>query len=254
MISYAGVNLCDVDDATSAWVTKHTDPSWSWVFEERTFWPGQSLVSYGNRPPAPVGPLEPGTLEWPWGACRFAVGHFLATDPQLATIRQTVYPGGTGYASAPLVLDDGVGSVTATLYLLPPRPLTYPQDTEQLWLLTLVDQRYFWWFKAATVAVSAGSTTWAQLYSSIGTALGVTITPDTISASYLKPPSAFAVNYQALPILLDAVALSVGQRVVCGLDGTVTTQNALTAKASVDSQFAALSQPQAGGSFNFSPL
>ncbi len=123
---------------------------------------------------------------------------------------------------------------------LPPRPLTQTPDGPNLWLLTLVDDRYFWWFKGAVLSITAGTTTWSQLYADLATALGVTIDVDTIPSAYLKPDADLALSYESLPTILDVVSFSVGQRIVRQLDGTVRAWNAAAARDAVTTQLDAL--------------
>jgi hypothetical protein len=210
------------------------------------FVPGVGLGSLPWVAPRPPGPVRVGKLYWPWGAQRPAVGHYLTTTDDLTTIREAVYPTTTTVVTGDLVLDDGTASVTAPLWMLPPRPLGQVGSDNGLWLLTLVDDRFWWWTKAATVAAQS---TWAALYEEIEDALGVTITVDTVPAAYLTPPADLAGRYAALPVLLDAVAASVGQRVVRAFDGTVTAQNPTTARTSWEaSQAAYAGSVLAGGS------
>lgn len=229
MMSFAGVDLCASTPEVAAWVATNIPPEEAIPFPPRLT-PGAGLGGLPWTPPRPPGPVRVGRLSWPWGASRFAVGHYLTTSDDLDDIREVVYPTSTTLAAGDLVLDgdDGV-SVTAPMWMLPPRPLAQVGGETGLWLLTLVDHRYYWWQQSASVAAQSS---WSALYSAIGTALGVTITPDTIDADYLAPPADLCGRYVALPPLLDGVAACVGQRVVRAFDGTVTTQNPGTARTS----------------------
>jgi hypothetical protein len=239
MISYAGVNLLHGTQQGVDWVKLRIDPSWSWEFANLG---GDSLrVPYGALDAFPDLPQDVGLLWWPQGASRFACARFLASGTQVDQIRQTV----TGDAPAPLVMADALGnSITTDLYMLPARPLAQVQGTNHWYLLSLVDERFRWWFRAAEISVAGGTTSWQSLYSLIGAALGVSITVDAIPAAYLKPHVALTGRYDLLPLLLDAVAFSVGQRVVRLLDGTVWAMNQDTAhlrqKQEIDAQRPAL--------------
>lgn len=231
-------------------------------------------------------PIKLGSLWWPQGATRWATGHFLATDKGVAAMRAAL-----GYDlpnfilnPAPLILSDGNTTITANMWMLPPRPLfqnpmnpavsatnstvpltkwllpvsynSFPLDAlgntteppgEQLYLLTFVDDRYMWWQKSSTVSLNPGTTTWASLFSQIGTNLNVGITTDTISADYGTPGDFLLPYLQFLPVVLDLAAFAVGQRLVRALDGTVSLQNATTAMTSVDTQLATVPNPAMGG-------
>ncbi len=203
-------------------------------------WPGRNRLSWpwpGYIPHPPR--IRPGILHWPPTASRWSVYHGLASGAQLALLRVAAYGAkGTAYNALPLILADGrTGkTISPSLYLLPCRPVFQSGTGNRRYLVTAVDARYFWWEKAAAITVTAGTTTWASLISAIASALGVTITVDSIAAAYLKPPADFTANYEALPLLLDAVCACIGQRLVAKLDGTFVTQNPLTAKASKDAQ------------------
>lgn len=124
-----------------------------------------------------------------------------------------------------------------------------PDGTEPCYLLPLVDERYFWWMRAANITLTEGTTTWATLYSSIATGLGISLTVESVNSAYLKPPAEFQSRYEYLPLLLDAVAHSVGQRVVRKLDGTVITQGAAAALTNLESQLALTREVEDGNFF-----
>ncbi len=188
-------------------------------------------------------PVELGRLSWPAGAGRWACGHWLADTDTLADIRAAGAPG----SALPLVIDDGTRSITTSLYLLPPRPLALCGGDPALYLLTLVDDRFFWHWRTSAVAVTGGTTTWAQLFAGVASALGITVTPDAIDADYLKPAPQFTSYYEDLPTLLDAAAASVGQRIVRRLDGTVLSQGGANGLAQGLANLAAGYPKLAGG-------
>lgn len=169
-----------------------------------------------------------GCLYWPREAARWAFGHFVVDQGTLANLRAAAYSS-SGPVALPLVVSDGTesGTVRADLFMLPPRPL-FQFGEGNLYLLTLVDDRYWWWHKSGDIAVTGGTTAWADLYTSIGTALGVTIDADTVDADYLDPAEELANAYEYLPPLLDAVAYSTGQRIIRRLDGSVEAWNPST--------------------------
>jgi hypothetical protein len=257
-ITLAGVVLPTPAPELAAWLEAHLtlDYLQEW---ERLYWPGADRQRWAfavrRMPSVP----QLGCLFWPTSASRFGVFWGLATDAELAKLRPLAYGGSAKWAPVTLALSDGAGgSVTTSLYLLPPRPLAQAPPLPgqppgaQLYLVTAVDARYFWYERAADVEVTLGTTTWAQLYSSIASALGISLTVDAIPAAYLSPSDALTARYQYLPLLLDAVAYNCGQRVVVGLDGKVKAQGYAAARALQDSQ--AGSWPvEAGGQFLFKP-
>ncbi len=225
MISYAGVPLCVPDAATLAAVEGAIDPPTLNDWSLRA-WPGrgQDRISFpGHQPDVP---LRVNTLHWPVGASRWAVFRGLVDDEMLSQIGAHVYGASSGYQAATLLMDEGaegrVGyALETSMYMLPPRPVWQAGAPSGLWLITLVDDRWFWWQRSGVVSVTGGTTTWATLYAAVATLLGITITVEAVPAAYQYPSEDIASQYEALPTLLDAIALSVGQRIVRGLDGSV---------------------------------
>ena len=255
MQSYGGVDLPQVNPELAAWVGANLTPKDVFEWAEVS-WPGRNRTAWawgaGYEHPA----VEVGRLLWPVGASRFACGHFLAGSDQLDRILRLAVPSPATLAPLDFVFKDKAGGKFSTkLYLLPPRPLAHfrrSKSESNLFLLTLVDARYFWWEKAAAVAVTGGTTTWSSLLAAIGTALGETVTPDTIPSAYLKPSTELSASYEYLPLLLDAVCACVGHRLVRKLDGTVVTQSARTALAAEAAQDGGVEPYRAaGGDFYF---
>lgn len=228
MMSFAGTPLVVPTGETAARLAANIDPSWISDVLPRS-WPGPQLANAGWRGAFP--PVTPriGVLSWPAGASRFASGHFLTDEPGLEAIRTATRSGGAP-TPADLVLDDGRRSLTAPMHLLAVRPLEkVAPDIPGLYLLTLVDDRFRWWYKSfAPSGFTPGTTTFGSLYSQIGTALGVTISADAVPSDYLKPSSTLAQEYAPTPVVLDAVALACGQRIVRVLTGQVFALNAST--------------------------
>lgn len=179
------------------------------------------------------------TLYWPTGATRWAQGWFLATRKTRDAILKKIRPSSQseGISAAALQFGDDLNGSSATpvhfayMYLLPPRPITGLKagdgDDADLWLIPLVDERYFWQFVNAGDMSVTTSTSWATLFSTLGTALGVTITvASSVDAAYLKPdPTDFSRRYDNAAMLLDAAAWSAGRRVVRRIDGTVRVES-----------------------------
>lgn len=195
-------------------------------------------------PPAP----KLNTLYWPTGAARWAWGLFLATATQVNQIFAAIAPSSGGvtfresYGNLVLADDESGDTITAAgMHLLPPRPISVPEisDDESLWLLPIVDERYFWqWINLGSIATADTldeTSTWTDLWTLIQAALGTAITKDTISADYFQPdPREFTREFQNIALLMDAAAASVGQRIVRQLDGSVESlgsDNAATALA-----------------------
>lgn len=252
MISYAGVNLTHCDDSFTSWIEENIS-----LEDLSQYLPAPYIKSYENLlpyPPMTERPVKMDALYWPQGASRWAVGNFFVTESQRNSINSVVYPGGGGNTTGTMALSDGTNTLSTSMWMLPLRPISQvaPDAASQLkwilpksisgepcYLMTLVDDRYFWWQRSGSVTLTVGTTTWANLISDIATALGVTINHDTISTAYLKPTHQLFTYITCLPILLDMVAFATGLRVVRGYDGVCNLQNATNALASVTTQVAA---------------
>lgn len=229
------------------WLENNLDPSRFVPWLTRS-WPGFGSVGIafpiGYRVPPP---FRINRLRWPVGASRWAYGHFLAHADQIngadgeTGIHESAY-GRTGNEMNQLDIQmsspDDQGTVhetlTAQMYVLAITPLarvlppgqSAPNWANAMYLVTVVDQRYFWWQYAAPdfgINETAGKT-WANVFTAIGTALNVTVNVDDINAAYLQPSRALNLTYEALPPIFDAAAYNVGHRVVVLYGGTVTTQ------------------------------
>lgn len=259
-ITLAGVELLSSIPEVDAWIDANisfrdvladTRLYFPTAFTTNFVWPG-----WADRP------IKPGALFWPAGASRPAVGHYLADQAILDELQPLMAPTAGGLTSATLKItqvdaEDGttVGTVEATVYLLPPRPLSgfaavddVTTPTEQLFLLTVVDRRFFL-FMQNTGALT--DTTWATLLTSIAANVSpaVTLTVDTPSADYSTPPAALQVKYENAAVFLDGVAYSVGQRIVFGLTGSATSQSSANAATAAAANLALSDTPLAGGAY-----
>ncbi len=193
-------------------------------------------------------PLKLNCFFHPWGASRWGYAFVLADRKMYEAITAQ----NTAGQSLTFTMDDELGGIIHTqLYQLPAIPLSKINESPALplYLLPLVDERHRWWERAANITMVEGTTTWAQLYATIATAIGITLAVDPVDSAYLKPGSILAKQYQPLPLLLDWVAASVGQRVVRRLNSTFAAINPATAQALMISQANAYKK-YAGGSLN----
>lgn len=267
MISYGSVDLLEptteLQEKIESLITLRdviSDPMPSW--------PGFFQTHLGFDGYSPSDKIELNTLRWPVGASRWAMFHGLVDSSRISSIRSFANDAG---ASAPQTLTmTNLGTVQTEMYLLPPRPLF-----DGLWLVTLVDERYWWWFRSGKVQWEEGDS-WEGLFDKVSEEFGIGIDVDAIPyiagaetdwiegswvdiglfdvsnighSAYLEPSQDLQCLHQPLPLMLDAMAASIGQRVVRGLDGSVITQSASSAR-----QVAAASGSwirKAGGQFSF---
>jgi hypothetical protein len=114
-----------------------------------------------------------------------------------------------------------------------------------LWLLTLVDVRWLWWQIPCPKLNITQGTTWQQVITTLGTALGRTIFTDTIDSRFLNPhPKLNCLEGEPIPIVLDTVAFNIGQRFTIDYVGNLkmmTPQTALTTRNNDDITNASIS-------------
>ncbi|MDE2103965.1 MAG: hypothetical protein KGL39_42405, partial [Patescibacteria group bacterium] len=254
MLTYAGSEVCieDPGGQLQGWFDQYLDTQ-----DLRDWCPSASAVSqransrsgfkHAVSLPRPNYPAPPrwklNTLYWPTGAARWARCYVIVTDKQLAAI---------GNLQGPLRIGDGTNILTVQMYALPARRVfaaTPIPPNQRLWLLPLVDQRYFWQFRdsgdySARQAPQGNFQDWVTAFNLLGTALGVTIGVGSLGSYQLPDPDELSRNSENAAVLLDAVSHSVGQRVVVQVDGTVSSMNW---QASASAYLANRAQPLMGG-------
>jgi hypothetical protein len=195
--------------------------------------------------PLPDELTEIGTLYWPTGLSRCAFGDFLITSDRLATLRTAL---GTGAGPADLVMTDATGnSRTFSLYFIAARPIFQMDDQPQLYVLTLADIRYF--LRTKTGSLSSTPASWTALFSTVASALSITLTPDSIDSDYSTPTDRWKLYDKPLAVVADAAAAAVGHRIVADLDGTFRTVSYATASADGQAQYTALLPKTCGGQY-----
>lgn len=220
------------------------------AFTDFGFWHGSEIRQTelpGFFPPANVDhlpiPDQPhtrapriGVLHWPTGASRWATFHAVATGEQKAAIEAL----GSTPAARELVLFDGVRTIRVDMWMLPPYPIAQ-KGAGELYLLTFVDERYYWWQEGTQSAPTSAPASWSALLTSLFSSVGVTPTLPTISSNYGTPsPIRWTVGYKPLPLLIDAAAHSCGLRVLRYLDGTVECQNQADAATADDTRWTSI--------------
>lgn len=218
-----------------------------------------------NYPDPP--PMRINTLYWPTGAARWSCGLFLATTSIKDKILNVT---GTTNEQAPLVMvDKDRFGLQAQMHLLAPRPLSAVVaggSGEELWILPLVDERYYWQMMDANDLEVTNETTWNDLLEDLVLRIGRTslvgpasATPtafgrDTILSGYLRPDRVeFNRPYENVALLLDAIAHSVGQRVVRAVDGSAAMVNTTRSQSIIVNNLSSYGVPfqaLAGGEFD----
>lgn len=216
MISYAGIELLldNPSGEVQAWLDQILPLDdlrliSDWSIARINLSGGLPLPNYSQ-------PLRPQLNTWyrPTGASRWSFGLFLATTAQKDQIMSAV-----GSSNSRQQLAIGVNGIDRgwTAYLLPPRPISAEiNDASSLWILPLVDERYYWQFIAAPLVEIDDAGSWTTLFTLLKGTLGMSaLDVDTISSSYGTPNSLRlqAASYKSAAVMLDALAHSVGQRV-----------------------------------------
>lgn len=199
---------------------------------------GLSLPQY-TAPPR----IRLNQLYWPTGASRWAIGYFLADKETKDSIVAKAHPPGGESTVQELVVnldtavaEGGIGptpgiSTTFDMFLLPPREITgnYSGDQNTLWLLILVDVRYYWQFSnIGDSDVPEGTSTWGDLFTALEDALPQTTADNAfnvVPAAYLGPdPQELTRLYDNAALMLDAAALSVGMRVAVSRGSSIRVE------------------------------
>lgn len=194
----------------------HASPYWSTGHTSRIDTPYPRLPS-----------VRIGELVWPTGASRYARGLYVVDKERMRAIASGAFGYGGDLTSAPVVwgnswnaLDltfrqDGV-TKTYSMYALPPLRLD-TTDEITLWLLPLVDERYFWQLQGYTGADIG--TTWTSLTDAIEGVLGVSGNFSAAGDYGTFDQDTFADTSISCGAALDLASLSTGQRVVTNESG-----------------------------------
>jgi hypothetical protein len=202
---------------------------------------GLAMVAPAGLYPTPA--IRVGDWYYPNTACRWSVFRGLATSAMIKAMMEATGGGGQfkpfTIKSCPISPDNPGGvetnyTITTNLRMLPPRPIGElgGDAIGGLYLVTLVDERYDWQHKPATLRVTQ-NTSWADLFSTVATTLGITLTynPGIEAAAMApEPDSQLWANAESAAVLLDALAYNVGCCVVRNYDGTYVIMDPLSSR------------------------
>jgi len=168
--------------------------------------PGPRVPNFPSMPR-----LKVNSLYIPTGASRWSVGLFLASNTQATEIVTALRNSGSTSGSVKIAREEDNGTNTEyTLHLLQVRRLS-----EDLRLLILVDERYFWQFRSVEDLDYSPDNPWSGLIDALSTTLGKTIDYGTLPDAYLAVDNySVASQYDNLAAALDSVAGSIQRRVV----------------------------------------
>ena len=197
------------------------------------FWPGWNLGALTGTNGYQWGQkFNLNKLRWPSGAARWAYGHYLCNSDTVAKITGDTYQTSGQWTQVLFELGNpesnsaaGQSTIVAgetfssLMYVLPPTPLSGLRSltgmTQSLYLLTIVDERYLWWWQNFGNVSITPSTTWQSLIDGITTTLNINLTVDTIDPAYLAPSvQSYSLPYEPVPLILDSIAENIGMRFV----------------------------------------
>ncbi len=188
----------------------------------------------------PLGPMpgpqvQIGDWYYPTCATRWGVFRYVATSSMTKAMLEAT----RGVDPKPLIMRAvplGAGekhtlgyTLTSSMYMLPPRPLAEHGDKfDGLYLITLVDERYYWQYAPVRLDFES-DTTWVDLIDQLSVALNISINYSDITPSMGDPEvdSHLWNRMGNAAILLDAVAFNLGRTVVRNMDGTYELQTAM---------------------------
>jgi hypothetical protein len=175
--------------------------------------------------------LKIGQFWYPVGMSRWSECHLILTDDNYSQILGLAFDNQGDPLPNALTLDQNGVQVTTQLFVLEIRPISRIGTQPACYLMTLVDERYFFQFSFASFVIS-DSTKWTDLIKDVASALNITYTHDSIPAAYLKPEpeSDLKSHYENAALLADGLAGNVGMRWVRNLDGTYKLMSVATAQ------------------------
>lgn len=191
--------------------------------------------------------LSVGSWYYPIGASRWGIFRGLMTSRMKTAVDEAtngfIDPATFVMQAAPTLTGPQQGleassfRVSTSMFCLPPRPIGETAgNVDGLYLVTLVDERWFFQGSPATLHPDKDST-WEDFANSVANQLGILLSFDPIPSSYGRPEtdSQLWANFEYGAVLLDAIALNVGRVVVRKLDGTYALEDPNSSAAIVTS-------------------
>jgi hypothetical protein len=182
---------------------------------------GIDSPGYPDPPPARLNELY-----WPTGASRWARGFFLCTGEKLVELRGIAWSGDADTSIVLRIGDDDAppeDELAISVRLIAAYPIgegLATERSEDLWLLVVSDDRYHWQNRSCESLVVTKTSTWAEVFTHLEGKLGITLEREEVTSPYLSPdPEELTRRYHNAASLLDAVAHTVGCRIVRLIDG-----------------------------------
>lgn len=243
---------------------------WDFVWAPR---PG--ALHYGSQPPpvawwrqapaaAPIHARQCRPPRWilnslwlPTGASRYGIALLLADGERVQTIMRTTPESGEVSLSVSAKMAGGdVASVTSqTWYLLPPVALNAPAfaagagSSSDLFVVPLVDARFFWQFRAITFTSSPESWTWDEAQGAVDDAIsgkGSIDWGNNLFSAYRPDWFALGAKSTSAGLFADAIAASTGRRIVPPVSGNAYAAKSLDESVAEDEDRKAAKKPLIG--------
>ena len=194
---------------------------------------GKNLL-FPNYPDLPLARLN--QIVVPTGATRWSYGLFLVTTAQKDAILEESAASDNKltveFGSPPNWKDDGSSqyesgvisrpNLTLTMSPLPPRPMTpdelsdlETEDIQNVWLLCMVDQRYWWQFKNVDIIQDEEFADIQEIIDYLNEKMGTTIELSCANSQHSKVPDISANNnYENAAVILESLAWHIGCQLV----------------------------------------
>lgn len=201
-------------------------------FDPVSPYPGRSLSALARKDSSGDEPhpnLMIGDWYYPRGASAWSVFRGLVTSSMLKEMLAAT--GGNTPATFIMECDPDIPNrgdsgpdayrLESSMYMLSHRCLGESNTFDGLYLVTLVDERYYFQGNPVDLTITS-STSWDDLLTILAADLGIPLTWSAISSAYFQPEadSQLWTRQEEAAVLLDAVAYNLGRTVVRNLDGS----------------------------------
>jgi hypothetical protein len=224
----------------TAWVERSINPTDFTPWGYRNYLgPGLADSTVRTTMSPPIKP-KIGRLVWPATASRWAYAFYLCDATTLVNIADSAYgPNFDGQNRIALQMDSQIQQntdstndtyeyISCQMYLMPPVPLSALQggdkhvntnyNVNNLYLLYLVDKRFYWWYQSAALQIPDGGMSWDSVFEEAGSVIGEEILFDTVADEYVMASPLLSANYEPAPPWVDAVCYNVGQRLIVDIN------------------------------------
>ena len=191
--------------------------------------------------------IKIGEFFYPNNAARWSCGRFLATSQQVKKMLAKAVPA-SGPTPQTFIMQStpvGAGELDASefkietpMYMLPPRPLAeHGSEFDGLFLVTLVDERWYWQWKPTNLR-PYDTTTWSTLIQDLLDALDISATYEatSIPSTYLQPAqdSQLWTSKENAAQLLDIALRNIGRTLVRKLDGSYVLMDGVSSVSQIE--------------------